>query len=257
VALLACVSAKCAGVWEWIGDCGARFDNVPGSIVVHSPILAERYGRKALRPPPAPLSCSEIPPARTRASHDRRHSRTTSTGLRATQTDDSKKHTVITGQECRRSLYERRDECHGVRRINALRELRRSADPEQRELAALLSVPLETLRTWDSGRRPVPIAVMHRAAEAVEKHARRQQSRSINSPSSSASTLGHSMPPHEQADLKRTSVCGPRSGDQSAQPRARGRRATSHDTTGGFPARRFVRSPCRLCRTTTINACND
>ena len=41
-------------------------------------------------------------------------------------------------------------------------------------------LPLETLRTWDSGRRPVPIAVMHRAAEAVEEHARRQQLLSLD-----------------------------------------------------------------------------
>jgi hypothetical protein len=51
---------------------------------------------------------------------------------------------------------------------------------DKRELATLLSVPLETLRTRDSGRRPVPIAVMFRAAEAVEKHARPQQLLSLD-----------------------------------------------------------------------------
>jgi AraC-like DNA-binding protein len=80
----------------------------------------------------------------------------------------------------RRSLYENRDEWHGVPSMNALRELRRSADLGQRELAALLSVPLETRRTWDSGRRPVPIAVIHRAAEAVERHNRQQQLLSLD-----------------------------------------------------------------------------
>jgi DNA-binding transcriptional regulator YiaG len=37
-----------------------------------------------------------------------------------------------------------------------LRALRRAADLGQREFATLLSVPLETLRTWDSGRRAKP-----------------------------------------------------------------------------------------------------
>jgi DNA-binding transcriptional regulator YiaG len=56
--------------------------------------------------------------------------------------------------------------------MNPLREIRREAGLGQREFAALLSVPLETLRTWDSGRRPVPPPVLHRAAEAVTQSAR-------------------------------------------------------------------------------------
>src|SRR5262245_43985347 len=64
--------------------------------------------------------------------------------------------------------------------MNALRELRRSADLGQRELAALLSVPLETLRTWDSGRRPVPIAVIRRAVEAVANDAQKQKLLSLD-----------------------------------------------------------------------------
>ena len=47
--------------------------------------------------------------------------------------------------------------------VNELRELRRAIDLGQREFADLLSVPLETLRTWDSGRRPIPTPVLHRA----------------------------------------------------------------------------------------------
>jgi DNA-binding transcriptional regulator YiaG len=38
---------------------------------------------------------------------------------------------------------------HGVRSMYKLRGLRRSVDLGQREFAALLDVPLETLRTWD------------------------------------------------------------------------------------------------------------
>jgi DNA-binding transcriptional regulator YiaG len=92
----------------------------------------------------------------------------------------SEKVVVITGQECRRSLYERRNEWHGVLSMNALRELRRSADLGQRELAALLSVPVETLRTWDSGRRPVPITVMRRAVEAVANYTQKQKLLSLD-----------------------------------------------------------------------------
>jgi DNA-binding transcriptional regulator YiaG len=45
----------------------------------------------------------------------------------------------------------------------------------QREFAALLSVPLETYRPWDSGRRVAPLAVMHGARDLVAHHARQQQ----------------------------------------------------------------------------------
>jgi DNA-binding transcriptional regulator YiaG len=61
-------------------------------------------------------------------------------------------------------------EYHRVRRMNPLRELRRSAGLGQREFAELLSVPLETLRSWDSGRRPIPSPVLHRATEAMVRH---------------------------------------------------------------------------------------
>ena len=59
--------------------------------------------------------------------------------------------------------------------MNALRDLRRAADLGQREFAALLSVPLETLRTWDSGRRPVPVPMLRRAAAAVARHQRQSE----------------------------------------------------------------------------------
>jgi DNA-binding transcriptional regulator YiaG len=52
-----------------------------------------------------------------------------------------------------------------------LRKLRRSVRLTQGEFAKLLSVPLETLRTWDSGRRPVPPRVLQQARMAVTEHA--------------------------------------------------------------------------------------
>src|SRR5258706_5319299 len=51
-----------------------------------------------------------------------------------------------------------------------LRALRRAVGLGQREFAARLSVPLETLRTWDSGRRTVPARVLLRASDAVAHH---------------------------------------------------------------------------------------
>ena len=56
--------------------------------------------------------------------------------------------------------------------MNELRELRRAIGLGQREFAALLSVPLETFRPWDSGRRRVSVAVLQRAREAVAHHKR-------------------------------------------------------------------------------------
>jgi DNA-binding transcriptional regulator YiaG len=61
-----------------------------------------------------------------------------------------------------------------------LRELRRSAGLRQREFADLLSVPLETLRTWDSGRRLVPSHVLHQAKVAVMEHARNTERLSLD-----------------------------------------------------------------------------
>jgi DNA-binding transcriptional regulator YiaG len=59
--------------------------------------------------------------------------------------------------------------------MNALRELRHATGLGQREFAALLSIPLETLRPWDSGRRVASVVVLQRACEAAAHHARRQE----------------------------------------------------------------------------------
>jgi len=59
--------------------------------------------------------------------------------------------------------------------MNELRELRRTISFGQREFAALLSIPLETLRPWDSGRRVVSAAILQRARSAVAHHQRQHE----------------------------------------------------------------------------------
>jgi DNA-binding transcriptional regulator YiaG len=59
--------------------------------------------------------------------------------------------------------------------VNELRTLRYASGLGQREFAALLAVPEETLRTWDSGRRPVPLHVLCQARAAVARHKRQQE----------------------------------------------------------------------------------
>ena len=59
--------------------------------------------------------------------------------------------------------------------MSELRELRRAIGLGQREFAGLLSVPLETFRPWDSGRREVSIAVLQQAREAVAHHHRQHE----------------------------------------------------------------------------------
>ena len=54
-------------------------------------------------------------------------------------------------------------------------ELRRSIGLSQQEGAALLTVPLETFRAWDSGRRRVPTATLQRARTIVAEHARQTE----------------------------------------------------------------------------------
>jgi len=61
-----------------------------------------------------------------------------------------------------------------------LRELRRSIDISQEEFARLLKVPLETFRTWDSGRRPAPPDVHVRARTAIAEHQRQHELLSLD-----------------------------------------------------------------------------
>ena len=59
--------------------------------------------------------------------------------------------------------------------MTELRELRRAADLSQREFAALISVPVNTFRMWDSGLRPVPAPMLMRARAVVAHHARQTE----------------------------------------------------------------------------------
>ena len=56
--------------------------------------------------------------------------------------------------------------------MSEIRELRRSVGLSQQAYAALLDVPVETYRPWDSGRRAVPLDVLYRARKAVAEYAR-------------------------------------------------------------------------------------
>jgi DNA-binding transcriptional regulator YiaG len=56
--------------------------------------------------------------------------------------------------------------------MGEMRALRRTAGLLQREFADLLQVPINTLRMWDSGLRPVPSHVLLRARAAVAERAR-------------------------------------------------------------------------------------
>jgi DNA-binding transcriptional regulator YiaG len=79
---------------------------------------------------------------------------------------------VTSGHRGQRSLYGSPHKWHRGQAMNALRALRRAADLSQREFAALIDVPLNTFRMWDSGLRPTPSHLIQRAALAVADDAR-------------------------------------------------------------------------------------
>ena len=60
-------------------------------------------------------------------------------------------------------------------RMGELRELRRSVRLSQQACAEVLDVSLETFRTWDSGRRPVPAAEIQKARKTFADHARQTE----------------------------------------------------------------------------------
>jgi len=90
------------------------------------------------------------------------------------------KRLLITGQVCRRSLYDSPREWHRVHVMTALRELRRAADLSQQEFAALIDVPVNTFRMWDSGLRAVPPHVLLRSQAAVTAHMRNAEHLSLD-----------------------------------------------------------------------------
>ena len=64
--------------------------------------------------------------------------------------------------------------------MTALRELRRAADLSQQEFAALIEVPLNTFRMWDSGLRLIPPHVLRRAQTAATAHIRNAEQLSLD-----------------------------------------------------------------------------
>ena len=64
--------------------------------------------------------------------------------------------------------------------MNALRELRRASDLSQQECAALIDVPVNTFRMWDSGLRRIPLHVLQRVTVAVGEHARNTEPLSLD-----------------------------------------------------------------------------
>jgi DNA-binding transcriptional regulator YiaG len=64
--------------------------------------------------------------------------------------------------------------------MGELRDLRRAVDLKQEEFAALLAVPLETLRPWDSGRRPPPAQILQRARKLVAERPRNTELLSLD-----------------------------------------------------------------------------
>ena len=74
----------------------------------------------------------------------------------------------------------RRHLMHRVAYVNTLRELRREVGLTQTELASLLLVPIETLRTWDSGRRSVPAQVLAAAKRVIAEYPRNSELGSLD-----------------------------------------------------------------------------
>jgi DNA-binding transcriptional regulator YiaG len=54
--------------------------------------------------------------------------------------------------------------------VTALRTFGRTLGLTQAELAALLEVPINSCRMWDSGLRPVPVTILGRAKAHVDRH---------------------------------------------------------------------------------------
>ena len=82
---------------------------------------------------------------------------------------------ATSGHGGRRSLYDRRDQWHRVRSDERASRAASSDRSGQRKFAALLSIPLETFRPWDSGRRVVSVAVLQCARDAVADHQRQHE----------------------------------------------------------------------------------
>jgi DNA-binding transcriptional regulator YiaG len=59
--------------------------------------------------------------------------------------------------------------------VPSIRDLRLATGHSQRAFAAVLGVPFETYRPWDSNRRPAPPALLQRAECVLDQHRRATQ----------------------------------------------------------------------------------
>jgi DNA-binding transcriptional regulator YiaG len=64
--------------------------------------------------------------------------------------------------------------------LTPLRELRRAVDLSQQEFTALIDVPLNTFRMWDSGLRLIPPHVLRRTQAAATAHMRNAERLSLD-----------------------------------------------------------------------------
>jgi len=88
---------------------------------------------------------------------------------------------LFTGHTVPGSLYCGRRRWHRLRaHVRTLRAASIGGAETTREFADLLSVPLETLRTWDSGRRLIPLHLLQQAKVAVMEHARNTELLSLD-----------------------------------------------------------------------------
>ena len=62
-----------------------------------------------------------------------------------------------------------------TKKAQTLREIRTQLGLSQAECATALGVAIETFRTWDAGRRPVPEAIVRRAQKLKTKQPTHQQ----------------------------------------------------------------------------------
>jgi transcriptional regulator with XRE-family HTH domain len=81
---------------------------------------------------------------------------------------------MILGQECRGSLYCAAVEWHR-QPVTTLRSLRLELGLTQAEHAALLGVPINSFRMWDSGIRVTPLDIITRSRSEIARRARENE----------------------------------------------------------------------------------
>jgi DNA-binding transcriptional regulator YiaG len=141
--------------------------------------------------------------------------------------------------------------------MTALRELGRAARLTQKECAALINVPVNTFRMWDSGLRPVPPHALVRATVAVTENERNRELLSLDQ---LARELGvHQRTLRAAARTGRLSVTFS-SRSAFGRPIRLATRADGKHSCGRITAGMEDRAPrsrrCRQSLTTTMNVSN-